>query len=332
MDKEQTNISINSNKINAKLDVGNIAFQLKYQQNGITYISNNDAVIPRDQGGNIMLQEDVDNNPMLIIEPVATNITTNSMLKILDTQFTYFKFPTRFPIETNLDLDLDLNIDLTNDIVYARYKPSENLVLGYVTETGPPSSRASGILMDEVVEGAPQTNINAYYVTKEVKDSGVDLRFRAKINHQFDSPAYSAEQIAKAKNAITSDSDIAKQVAFTITDLLPGYAEKSYIWFFISQQGPDKPLDRAVAGPFAQFSANPLYSNEWGSIAQFEVQNTFIDVVIPNSQFEAGDYFGITQINAYGATETTYHTINSEQSYWTVTDASKNVDEWNREL
>jgi hypothetical protein len=229
-----------------------------------------------------------------------------------------------------LDLDLDLNIDLTNDIVYARYKPSENLRLGYVTETGPPSSRASGILMDEVVEGAPQTNVNAYYVTKEVKDSGVDLRFRAKINHRFDSPAYSPEQIAAAKNAITSDSDIAKTVAFSLTDLLPGYAEKSYIWFFISQQGPDKPLDRAIAGPFV--SVSDVYPNEYGAIGQYEVLTALIDIVIPNEQFEAGDYFGITQINAYGETETTYHTINAEQSYWVITDASKNVDDWNREL
>jgi hypothetical protein len=122
MSNRDTNIvKQNSNFVNAKLDSNIIRNQTKYRKNGLTYVSNNDAVIPRDQGGNIMMQEDADNNPMLIIEPISTKITNNSMLKILDTQFTYFKFPTRFPIETTLDLDLDADLVLESDEIKEEY-------------------------------------------------------------------------------------------------------------------------------------------------------------------------------------------------------------------
>ena len=162
---------------NAKLDSNKIVFSTTYQNKGITYRSNDVAVINRDDAGNMILSEG-ETNQLLRIEPISTNITTISMLKVLDTQFTYFKFPTSYPIETTLDLDLDLNIELdTLDPVYARYKPSRDLKLGYTNDSGP-----SGILMDDVVEGTSQTNINKYYITKEIKDSGVDLRFRGKIS------------------------------------------------------------------------------------------------------------------------------------------------------
>lgn len=319
---------------NANFDSIKTEFSSKYQQKGITYRSNDPEVIKRDDAGNIILLEG-ETNQLLQIEPIATNITTTSMLKILDTQFTYYKFPTTYPIETTLDLNLDTNIELdTIDPVYARYKPSENLKLGYTGEGDvSPSDRASGILMDEVVEGTTQTNVNAYYITKEVKESGVDLRFRAKINHRFDSTSYEPKAIAGAEAVISNPRS--RLYGRSLEEVLPGYIPKSNIWFFISKQGPNFPLNRAIAGPFARNSVNPLYADEYGSIAQYEEQNTFIDVIIPNEQFEIGDYFGITQINATGIvteSDPAYHTINSEQTYWVITDASKNVDEWNQEI
>jgi hypothetical protein len=59
------------------------------------------------------------------------------------------------------------------------------------------------------------------------------------------------------------------------------------------------------------------------------VRSTIFDVVIQNAEFEIGDNFGIgiATVSAPGS-----HTINSEQTYWVVTDASKNVDEWNQEI
>ena len=86
--------------------------QAKYQKNGLTYQSNNINIIPRDPAGNINLQENSTNNPLLIIEPSAEKILNNSVLKVIDTQFNYFKFPVNTNI-INTDLDLDLDLDLS---------------------------------------------------------------------------------------------------------------------------------------------------------------------------------------------------------------------------
>jgi len=290
MSNRDTNIvKQNSNFVNAKLDSNIIRNQTKYQKNGLTYVSNNDAVIPRDQGGNIIMQEDADNNPMLIIEPISTKITNNSMLKILDTQFTYFKFPTRFPIETTLDLDLDTNIDLTTDTIYARYRPSEARRISTGGE-----DQFSGILMDFVEDGVPQKSTNQYFITKEIKDSGIDLRFRIKIEHRFDSANY-------------------------------GYGTA---YFSILKNSPKTGLDRIFKGPFANVSS---YNNQWGYILQYEVQTLNLDLIIRNDEFNTGDYFQIGAIAGQN-NDTDYHTINPIQTYWVITDASKNVDEWNQEI
>ena len=53
---------------------------VKYQGN-LTVTSNDTNIIPRDEAGNIALQENSETNPLLIIEPVATKINLNSVLK-----------------------------------------------------------------------------------------------------------------------------------------------------------------------------------------------------------------------------------------------------------
>ena len=65
----------------------------------------------------------------------------------------------------------------------------------------------------------------------------------------------------------------------------------------------------------------------YGSILQYTAQNTYIDEVIPNSEFEIGDIF---QIGV--RTDNDGHTILGEQTYWAITDASKTVDMWNQEI
>jgi hypothetical protein len=40
--------------------------------------------------------------------------------------------------------------------------------------------------MDEIEEGLPQKNTNAYYITKEIKNSGKDLRIRIALQHRYD--------------------------------------------------------------------------------------------------------------------------------------------------
>ena len=82
----------------------------KYLRRGLTYISNNDAVIPRDAGGNIILNEGAENNPLLLIDPVAERITMQSALKVLDTRFQYYKFPVTVVTEPTADLDINIPV------------------------------------------------------------------------------------------------------------------------------------------------------------------------------------------------------------------------------
>ena len=260
--------------------------QAKYLKRGLTYISNDSAIIPRDTAGNIVLNESAANNPMLYIDPVAEQITMKSALKVLDTRFKYYKFPVT--VNTTTTTDLNTDITLESDIIFARYKPSENRTInaGVVF---------SGILMDELEDGQPQKNANVYYITKAIKNSGVDLRFRIKLNHRYDAPL------------VTSSNST---VAFTII-----------------KQGPNYPINRSYLGQFSRSGQD----GRWSVIKPYEVWDTLIEVVIPNSEFEIGDMFGIGAL-ASVETESFYHTINAEQSYWVITDASKNVDEWNQPL
>ena len=76
------------------LDPVELELQSKYQEQGITYISNNNSVVNRDDLGNIILNEGK-SNPLLIIETVNTKILNSSVIKVIDTQFNYFKFPVR---------------------------------------------------------------------------------------------------------------------------------------------------------------------------------------------------------------------------------------------
>ena len=70
-----------------------------------------------------------------------------------------------------------------------------------------------------------------------------------------------------------------------------------------------------------------------------EQQSLYIDFIVPNSNFEAGDYFQITadsdaEQNPFEESNGVYryHSIIADETYFVVTDASKNVDVWNEEL
>ena len=276
-------------KNNIKIDAIDIDRQVKYQIDGLTRISNNQSVVPRDANGNISLEENVTTNPLLIIEPMTTKITTKSMLRVLDTQFTYYSFPVSIEFD---DASIDLNLDLQlPDPVFARYRPSENRVI-----LADPDY--SGILMDEVQEGLSQQSTNTYTISKDLKNSGVNLRFRIKLQHRYDEPG-------------------------GFLNVTP-YGTAFFSIIKASEQG----LDRT----YRTFeNTSEFRPNIPGSINQYEVQNLEVDIVIPNSEFEIGDRFGIgAKAGQNNATE--FHTINALQSYWVITDASKNVDLWNQEI
>jgi hypothetical protein len=94
--------------------------QARYRSEGLSYISNNESIIPRDAAGNITMEEGLTTNPLLIIDPVTEQITVKSALKILDTNFQYYKFPATIrPIDNIEDLVVDL--DFESDTIAARY-------------------------------------------------------------------------------------------------------------------------------------------------------------------------------------------------------------------
>jgi len=271
----------------AKTDSINIDKQLKYRKDGLTSISNNESIMHRDANGNVILQQDGTANPLLIIEPTANKLTNKSMMRILDTQFKYFKFPPRTTIvdEESVDLDLDLDLNVQQlDIAFARYRPSENQRI--------PTGDYSGIEISEVQDGLPQQKPNSYTITKELKNSGVDLRFRIKLQHRYDAPS--------------------------------GNGTAFFSIIKTSEQG----LDREYRTFQNTSNFRPTTP---GSINYYEVQNLEIDIVIPNSEFEIGDAFSIGA-KAGQNNDTQYHTINALQSYWVISDASKNVDLWNQEI
>jgi hypothetical protein len=281
-----------------KLDSIDVDKQLKYHKDGLTYISNDASVIPRDGAGNIALNENDTTNPLLIIEPTSTRVMTKSILRIIDTQFKYFKFPaTTTVVEQSTELDLNLDLNLDQDIIYARYKPSENrrIPAGVVDTTFPHTgSSFSGILMDEIEDGLPQKNTNAYYITKEIKNSGKDLRIRIALQHRYD-----------------TDADYG--VFGT------GQAETSNVIFSLIKTNVDTGLNRAYK----------VYPEDTLAMSRYQVKTLLVDDVLLNSEFEIGDTFSIGAVCGV-AEEFKYHTINAVTSYWVTTDNSKNVDTWNQ--
>ena len=201
-------------------DKGAIAESMPYIKNGLTYKSNNTSIHPRDEAGNIVFQENSETNPLLIIEPVTPNISTKSVLRVVDTSFQYFKFPVAASIDAVEIVTSDLELDLTDidfDTIYARYKPATDLTVAS-------GSIYSGILMDGVVDGLPQTNTNCYTVSKEAKNSGKDLRFRIQLTHQFNGPSPNNE---------------------------------STLYFSIIKVGPNTALNRRWREPFASSRVLP---------------------------------------------------------------------------
>jgi hypothetical protein len=258
----------------------------KYQILGITYNSNDPYVNSRLDAGTISVDTSNAAESLLIIEPITQKFINSSLLKVLDTQFKYFKFPARTTVIEEEIVDLDLDLDLQfQDSTFARYRPSQDQRIAA-------SSDYSGIEINEIQDGLPQQTPNTYTISTNLKNSGVDLRFRIKLQHRYDAPS--------------------------------GFGTAYFSIIRASEQG----LDRQ----YRTFeNTSTLYPNTPGSINQYEVQDLEIDIVIPNSEFEIGDRFGIGA-KAGQNNDTQYHTINALQSYWVISDASKNVDLWNQEI
>ena len=153
-----------------------------YEEKGITALSNDNVVVPRDLAGNVLIQT---TSSLLVIEAITTNVLAESVLPLLDTQFNYFKFPARTAIvdETlDLDLDLDLNLNLESELdtiseaaapgsiippLPSKYKPSSNQRIQLGSWGNP-----SVIELSTVVTGPPQSTSapNSLVVTQKLLD------------------------------------------------------------------------------------------------------------------------------------------------------------------
>ena len=92
----------------ALVPIANPEEQARYYSLGMTYMSDNQSIIPRDLAGNILFEESALVKQLLIIEPVAEQITTISTLRVLDTAFQYYKFPVSVNITGSVDVDFEI--------------------------------------------------------------------------------------------------------------------------------------------------------------------------------------------------------------------------------
>lgn len=171
-----------------------------YDEKGITAISNNNAVVSRDQNGNILVQP---SSSLLVIEAITTNVLAESVLPLLNTQFNYFKFPARTAIvDETLDLDLDLNLDLSLEleseiatvesnipVTPSTYKPSANQQVSKISKDSLDGvkTEAQIIELSNVTQGPPQQYKNAFTITQDLIEQGKDLKITGVITTQYNS-------------------------------------------------------------------------------------------------------------------------------------------------
>ena len=103
----------------ALVPIANPEEQARYYSLGMTYMSDNQSIIPRDLAGNILFEESAPVKPLLIIDPVAEQITTISTLRVLDTAFQYYKFPVSVNVEPTAELDFDFELE-QQDLISTR--------------------------------------------------------------------------------------------------------------------------------------------------------------------------------------------------------------------
>jgi hypothetical protein len=86
--------------------------QQEYIEKGLTFKSNNKFINQRNAAGNLLFEENSQNNQNLIIEPVIETYTNKSFIEAVDTQFNYFKFPARIGVDSTLDLTFNMDFDI----------------------------------------------------------------------------------------------------------------------------------------------------------------------------------------------------------------------------
>lgn len=182
------------------------------------------------------------------------------------------------------------------------------------------------INFNSVEAGNAQLESGGYKITQLIKESGKDLRFRIQIKHSYDS------------GTDVSSGDTA------LANYMKSYYASSSMWFSVIKTGVNGE-NKQYRGAFtASFGIGGAVQK---TITRYETQTFVLDTVIPSYDFAIGDVFKIGGISkrymptvildkytANDATVSNYamHKILKAGTYWSVTDASKNVDINNQPL
>ena len=184
----------NSNVLPSKLfDAVAGEQQAKYYKEGLDYISNDINIIPRDEIGNIVLNEDSTTNPKLVISAVTEQIATKSVLRVLDTRFQYFKFPVQiaqgdtFNINTGFNIDIDtITTELKLPIqVDSANQPIDLIKINTTYDSdwlyGEDAAQISSGFKQLPFVGNLQSVPNSYVLTKDI----IDILIRRKQTLKF---------------------------------------------------------------------------------------------------------------------------------------------------
>jgi hypothetical protein len=169
----------NKNVIPSTVNAAKIDSTIKYQTNGLLVMTNDTAVVPRNEAGSIQVEDGATTPVILVIEPMIKRVTTKSALKVLNTQFNYYKFPARTALAEEPDLDLDLDLSILNEFneltentvpkptpqIPAEYVPSDVYIL-------PEGNFANmfNIDLNTVIEGPAQTKPGKFVITQDLLD------------------------------------------------------------------------------------------------------------------------------------------------------------------
>jgi hypothetical protein len=171
----------------SKLDSIALQQTSKYIKDGLTVVSNNTDIIPRDANGNIVVQS----GSYIVIEPNSFNFDSKPMLDILDTRFNYFSFPVQI---TSNPIDVDVSFDFDN--ISAKYiipvpTDSQGQPQGLVRvntsydSTWYYGDQPSNGLKELQFTGGIQENVNSYTITEDVlntlKQQNKTLKFTIQI-------------------------------------------------------------------------------------------------------------------------------------------------------
>jgi hypothetical protein len=160
----------------------------KYIKDGLTVVSNNTDIIPRDENGNIIVQS----GSYMVIETNSFNFDSKPMLDILDTRFNYFSFPVQI---TSNPVDIDVNFDFDN--VSAKYiipQPTDSKGQPQNYQRINTSYTSSWYYNDGTISegykalqftGGIQENVNSYTITEDafntLKQQNKTLKFTIQI-------------------------------------------------------------------------------------------------------------------------------------------------------